>query len=183
MPGNGLTLTELPAPDSNLNVYALPVGQGDCTIIQCPARSATQHLTGHNYNLRPSFRTQMPTQMPTLLTVVDMGSSSRSRTDGHMHEDDVSDFLGNQKKYIEVVAISHRDADHHNYIPTVLPLSELSVFILTDVRKISTAVLTTIYQLLMVGYRPLRTPASCLLVVTVARLAVESSKYVGAWQF
>ena len=120
VPGNGLTLTKLPAPDSNLNVYALPVGQGDCTIIQCPARSTAQHHTGHNYNTRSR------TQLPTLLTVVDMGSSRWSRTDGHMREDDVSDFLGNQKQYIEVVAISHRDADHHNYIPTVLPLSALS---------------------------------------------------------
>ena len=27
---------ELPQADDNLNIYALPVGQGDCTVIQCP---------------------------------------------------------------------------------------------------------------------------------------------------
>ena len=30
---------ELPPADDNLNIYALPVGQGDCTVIQCPKTS------------------------------------------------------------------------------------------------------------------------------------------------
>ena len=29
-------VAKLPAADGNLNIFALPVGQGDCTVIQCP---------------------------------------------------------------------------------------------------------------------------------------------------
>ena len=47
---NGRQYTKLPTPDGNLNIYALPIGQGDCTIIQCPANSDVQHYTGLNYN-------------------------------------------------------------------------------------------------------------------------------------
>lgn len=42
-----------------------------------------------------------------------------------MKEVDVLSFLGEQVKYTEVVTISHPDKDHHNYIPTVLPPSQL----------------------------------------------------------
>lgn len=102
---NGGVLTELPAPDGKLNVYALPIGQGDCTIIQCPAKRLFDG----------SFRS-------SLLTVVDMGALANK----YMSEDDLSSFLGEQKKNIEVVTISHPDADHYNYIPKVLPIDTLS---------------------------------------------------------
>ena len=112
--GNGLT--KLPPPDKNLNVYALPVGQGDCTIIQCPA-------SGYNPYQRIGPKRRRLTPLPTLLTVVDMGATRRRGQ--YMREADVSGFLGEQVKYIEVVTISHPDADHHNYIPTVLPPDQL----------------------------------------------------------
>lgn len=97
--GNGMT--KLPPPNSNLNVYALPVGQGDCTIIQCPA-----DRYGNS-------------NVPTLLTVIDMGAIGKR----YMKADDVKNFLGLQKGYVEVVTISHPHEDHHNYIPEVLPQS------------------------------------------------------------
>lgn len=106
--GNGLT--KLPPPDNKLNVYALPVGQGDCTIIQCPA-NLYQRIGDKRRRITPT------------LTVVDMGATRRLGQ--YMREADVSDFLGEQVKYIEVVTISHNDADHHNYIPTVLPKTQL----------------------------------------------------------
>ena len=31
------TLTTIPKPNYDLNIYALPVGNGDCTIVQCPS--------------------------------------------------------------------------------------------------------------------------------------------------
>ena len=42
-----------------------------------------------------------------------------------MSEENLS-FLGYQKRYIEVVMISHLDADHYNYISSVLPIATLS---------------------------------------------------------
>ena len=128
---NGLQLSKLPTPDPKLNIYALPIGQGDCTIIQCPANSDVQRYTGANYGPRRSqriarqrfryspFNRRTP---PTLLTVVDMGAVGRK----YMSEENLSSFLGDQKRYIEVVTISHPDADHYNYIPSVLPISTLS---------------------------------------------------------
>ena len=144
---NGRQLTELPAPNGKLNIYALPIGQGDCTIIQCPANSDVQHYTVANYNQqgRKRNRSQSPTatqikrqrldpssssfsrkstQSPlqTLLTVVDMGAVRIK----YMSEENLSSFLGDQKRYIEVVTVSHPDADHYNYIPKVLPIDTLS---------------------------------------------------------
>ena len=43
-----------------------------------------------------------------------------------MSEENLSSFLGDQKRYIEVVTVSHPDADHYNYIPNVLPIATLS---------------------------------------------------------
>ena len=135
---NGRQLTELPAPNGKLNIYALPIGQGDCTIIQCPANSDVQH----NQQGRKRNRSQSPTttqikrqrldpssssfsrrstQSP-LLTVVDMGAVRRK----YMSEENLSSFLGDQKRHIEVVTVSHPDADHYNYIPNVLPIGTLS---------------------------------------------------------
>lgn len=103
---NGRELTELPAPDGKLNVYALPIGQGDCTIIQCPATRKRRHDDS---------------VVESLLTVVDMGA----RSSRYMSEENVSNFLGNQKKNVEVVTISHPHEDHYNYIPKVLPITTL----------------------------------------------------------
>ena len=60
---NRRQLTKLPAPNGELNIYTLPIGQGDCTIIQCPANSNVQHYTGANYNQqgRKRNRSQSPT--------------------------------------------------------------------------------------------------------------------------
>ena len=105
---NRRKLTKLPAPNWKLNVYALPIGQGDCTIIQCPVTRKRN---------RDSSSVSQP-----LLTVVDMGAIGKK----YMSEEDLSSFLGDQKKYIEVVTISHPDRDHYNYIPKVLPIATLS---------------------------------------------------------
>ena len=106
---NGRALTKLPAPDGKLNVYALPIGQGDCTIIQCPATRKRRHDGS---------------VVKSLLTVVDMGAS---RTRRYMSEENVSNFLGNKKNNVEVVTISHPHEDHYNYIPKVLPITTLPV--------------------------------------------------------
>ena len=127
---NGLQLSKLPVPNSKLNIYALPIGQGDCTIIQCPANSDVQQFTGANYGPRRSQRVARQRfryspyrrTPPTLLTVVDMGAVGRK----YMSEKNLYSFLGDQKRYIEVVTISHPDADHYNYIPSVLPIDTLS---------------------------------------------------------
>jgi len=131
---NGHQLTKLPPPNGKLNIYALPIGQGDCTVIQCPATSHVQQQgrkRGRSQlptttrvtrqRLRSGFLNRM-TQTPPLLTVVDMGAL-RTR---YMSEENLSSFLGDQKGYIEVVTISHPDADHYNYIPSVLPIDTLS---------------------------------------------------------
>ena len=34
-------VTKFPAADGNLNIFAIPVGQGDCTVIQCPKGDIT----------------------------------------------------------------------------------------------------------------------------------------------
>ena len=103
---NGRELTKLPAPDGKLNVYALPIGQGDCTIIQCPA-TRNRRLDG--------------SVIKSLLTVIDMGASRTK----YMPEENVSNFLGDQKVNVEVVTISHPHGDHYN--PKVLPIATLAV--------------------------------------------------------
>ena len=77
--------------NSNLNVYVLPVGQGDSTIIQCPS------------------------QYGGYITVVDSGSC---KSTNYMTAQDVANFLNGQT--IEKIFLSHPDKDHINYVDTIL---------------------------------------------------------------
>ena len=95
-----LSSAQIPAPDNNLHIYALPVGQGDATVIQCPA------------------------QFGGSLVVVDMGST---KYNGFMDKDSVRTWLNGQK--VVAVFLTHPDKDHFNMmnaigvnIPNSLPI-------------------------------------------------------------
>ena len=42
------TVKDLPQPDGNLNIYSLPIGQGDSHVVQCPDGSLTLFDMGSN---------------------------------------------------------------------------------------------------------------------------------------
>ena len=86
-----VTGCRLTSADEKLNIMALPVGQGDATIIQCPAQK------GGN------------------LTIVDMGSSKYK---GFMEKQDIADYLDGH--IIEKVFLSHPDKDHNNFLDAAL---------------------------------------------------------------
>ena len=77
----------IPLSTGNLEVYALPVGQGDCTIIQCPSGS---------------------------LIVNDCGSSSFIGP--QLSAQSVQAFLGDRIEDVTTILISHPDRDHSNYL-------------------------------------------------------------------
>ena len=76
-------------PGALLQVYAVPVGQGDCTIIQCPT--------------------------PGNILVLDCGSSGGKR----MTSAQVQAFLGNQIGRVVAIMITHPDRDHFNYLDKI----------------------------------------------------------------
>ena len=80
----------LPEPDDNLNIYALPVGQGDSTVIQCP-------LVDNG-----------------TVTIIDAGSS---KSTGFTKYDFVNYLKGQSIKY---VILTHADTDHVKYIDPLL---------------------------------------------------------------
>ena len=84
-------ITRLTSADENLNILALPVGQGDATIIQCPAQHGGK------------------------LTVVDMGSS---KNEWFMSKQDIAKYL--EGFIIEKVFLSHPDKDHNNFLDAAL---------------------------------------------------------------
>ena len=77
---------KLPKADGNLNIYAIPVGQGDCTVIQCPSTKGGK------------------------ITIVDIGS----RKSTGFSQTDVINYLSGQ--YIEYLFLTHSDQDHVNYV-------------------------------------------------------------------
>ena len=77
---------QLPAANANLNIFALPVGQGDCTVVQCPARTG-----GH-------------------ITIVDIGSTKVTGFD----KTAVIDYLSGQ--VIDYLFLTHSHKDHINYV-------------------------------------------------------------------
>ena len=83
---NGEQLAQLPNADANLNIYAIPVGQGDCTVIQCPSTKGGK------------------------ITIVDIGS----RKSTGFSKNDVINYLSGQ--YIEYLFLTHSDKDHVNYV-------------------------------------------------------------------
>ena len=96
-------INPMPEPDPNfLRVYALPVGQGDCTIIQCPG-TPNQDEGGE-------------------IIIVDAGSSGGNG----FSVEDVKTFLGlnnlnRQQRNINIF-ITHADADHYNYLFQIWPV-------------------------------------------------------------
>ena len=86
------TKTELPPADDKLNIYALPVGQGDCTVIQCPRADGDR------------------------ITIIDAGSS---KVTGFTREDLV-DFLRLDEVTIQSIFLTHPDLDHIKYIDAIL---------------------------------------------------------------
>lgn len=82
------------APDGTLAIHTLPVGTGNCQVVQCPSQNklvvvdcGSRHLGTRGW------------------TADEAGSYIRAMIDG---ETEV------------VVAVSHPDPDHYNYLPTVL---------------------------------------------------------------
>ena len=89
----------LPTANADLNIYALPVGQGDCTVIQCP------------------------TQFGGEITIVDIGSK-KSKTG--FTSDKLMHYLYGQR--IEYLFLTHQDKDHINYVQELFSkLSEQNI--------------------------------------------------------
>ena len=84
-------ITKLTPADENLNILALPVGQGDATVIQCPAQYGGK------------------------LTIVDIGSS---KYNGYLGKEDIVKYL--EGYTIEKVFLSHPDKDHINFLDVAL---------------------------------------------------------------
>ena len=84
-------INKLTPADENLNIFALPVGQGDATVIQCPAQYGGK------------------------LTIVDIGSS---KYNGFLGKEDIVRYL--EGYTIEHVFLSHPDKDHINFLDVVL---------------------------------------------------------------
>jgi beta-lactamase superfamily II metal-dependent hydrolase len=82
----------IPAPDGLLHVYALPVGQGDSHVVQCPSGT---------------------------LTIVDLGSSEDD-TAGFWHIAELTAFFQGQYNLIRNIILTHNHYDHYSFIPTVL---------------------------------------------------------------
>jgi len=80
-------LTSMAQPSNTyVQVYALPVGQGDCTIIQCPS-------TGD-------------------IIVFDCGSNGANRITPSY----VQAFLGNNVNKVRYILTTHANQDHYNYL-------------------------------------------------------------------
>ena len=84
----------IPPPDDSLHIYALPVGQGDCTVIQCPQGNGG------------------PTK--GVVTIIDAGSSNSKGIDGQR----VAEFLAGTQ--LNFAVITHSDKDHQSYMNTIL---------------------------------------------------------------
>ena len=89
-------LSEIPDADNDLHIYALPVGQGDCTVIQCPKDS--------NYGRKG------------LVTIIDAGRSRLNKKG--WDEGKVVQFLNDTT--LKSVVLTHSDEDHLNYIDHIL---------------------------------------------------------------
>jgi beta-lactamase superfamily II metal-dependent hydrolase len=81
--------TKIPGPSHYLQVYALPVGQGDCTIIQCP----------HNGNI----------------VVVDCGSNGGTRHTPNS----IENYLGDHIDKVVAIIVTHSHKDHYNYLDQI----------------------------------------------------------------
>ena len=80
----------MPEADSYLHIYALPVGDGDATLIQCPGGD---------------------------IILIDMGTSS---VGSGWTPYQVKTWMGNSVNLVSTVVVTKGNADHYNYIPTVI---------------------------------------------------------------
>ena len=79
-----------PPANSNLNIFALPVGQGDCTVIQCPSAYGGE------------------------ISIIDAGSSANT---GFTKTQVIDAFNG---QTVETIILTHPHDDHINYIEDIL---------------------------------------------------------------
>ena len=99
-----LLLATTARADDDLHIFALPVGQGDATIIQCPTPANTKGE----------------------LVIIDIGSSSAQKTNdkGFMQIADIKEFIGKAGKHVENVFLTHPDKDHYNLIAAASTLMD-----------------------------------------------------------
>ena len=90
---SSVALSQIPDADDDLHIYALPVGQGDCTVIQCPKDSKGGK---------------------GLISIIDAGASNRRG----MGPEEVANFLHGTR--LNLVVLTHSDKDHHAYIDFIL---------------------------------------------------------------
>uniref|UniRef100_A0A1X7T4F1 G domain-containing protein n=1 Tax=Amphimedon queenslandica TaxID=400682 RepID=A0A1X7T4F1_AMPQE len=90
-----VSIEPIPDADDELHIYALPVGQGDCTVIQCP-------------------RGQGDPPKGTV-TIIDAGSSTEKLG---MKGKDIEDFLKGTE--LRLAVLTHSDADHLKYMNGIL---------------------------------------------------------------
>ena len=120
----------MPPADADLHIYALPVGQGDATIIQCPSTYGGG------------------------VTIVDMGSSVRQQPcEGitYMTDQQIKNFIGSSP--IWYVYLSHADRDHFNIIPKLsISVSQLvRAYIGCDITNYKGAISTWLNNVAMAG--------------------------------
>ena len=87
--------------DDKLHIFALPVGQGDATIIKCP--DTKDGSTGN--------------AVLGKLTVIDMGSSSCTVNGCMNTKKAISDFIGDHK--VKYIFLTHPNKDHYNLITAI----------------------------------------------------------------
>jgi len=91
-------LTSIPQPsNAYVQVYALPVGQGDCTIIQCPSSGD--------------------------IIVYDCGSNGANR----IAPSHVQAFLGSNIDKVRYILITHANQDHYKYLYQITTWNTSSV--------------------------------------------------------
>ncbi|KAI6660562.1 hypothetical protein LOD99_14146 [Oopsacas minuta] len=84
-----------PQPDGNLHIYAIPVGNGDATFIQCPGGEIIIHDMGQESGNQSGWTPSM-----------------------------VRSYLLSQIHKVRAIIISNPTEDHYNYISTVLATNE-----------------------------------------------------------
>ena len=93
--------SSLVSGDRNLHIFALPVGQGDATVIKCPDKPGT----------KPGYYKPDTGK----LNIIDMGSLNCGIS--YMNQWDIQDFIGNNK--VENIFLTHPDKDHYNLLPAL----------------------------------------------------------------
>ena len=90
-----VSMQRIPNADDQLHIYALPVGQGDCTVIQCP-KAKGDPVKG-------------------VVSIIDAGSSTDNIG---IKAKDIVHFLA--PATLHLVVITHSDKDHISYLDPIL---------------------------------------------------------------